>query len=59
MTNTTRKFRPLPLLETENERNFIFLRIFETLKNIEVDFPLLIPTGNDAKTRTAQNFYQK
>lgn len=57
MTNTTRKFRPLPLLETENERNIIFLRIFDTLKNIEVDFPLLIPTGNDAKTRTAQNFY--
>jgi hypothetical protein len=47
MTNTTRKFRPLPLLDAENDRNTLFCRIFETLKNIESEHALLIPSGND------------
>jgi len=59
MTNSNRKFRPLPLLEIEEERNQLFIKIFETLKNIETEYPLLLPTGNDAKSRTTQNFYQK
>ena len=59
MTNSTRKFRPLPLLDAENDRNALFCRIFETLKNIESEHALLIPAGNDSKARTSQNFYQK
>ena len=49
----------MPLLEAEDERNQIFLKIFETLKNIEQDFPLLLPSGSEVKNRTSQNFYQK
>jgi hypothetical protein len=35
LTNTKRKFRPLPHLDVEEERNMLFQKIFETLKNIE------------------------
>jgi hypothetical protein len=37
----------LPLLDAENDRNTLFCRIFETLKNIESEHALLIPSGND------------
>jgi hypothetical protein len=34
------------------------MRIFETLRNIENDFPLLITgTGNDRSNRSGANFY--
>ena len=36
-----------------------FLKIFDTLRNIELDIPLLISAGNDRQSRTQQNFYQK
>lgn len=59
LTNATRKFRPLPHLETEDERNILFQKVMDTLKNMEQEFPLLLPSGTDAKSRTTQNFYQK
>ena len=52
MTNPNRKFRSLPKLDIEDERNNILIKIFDTLKNIEVEYPLLLPSGNDAKSRT-------
>jgi len=52
LTNQTRKFRALPLLEVEDARSVLFAKIFDTLKNIEAEFPLLLPSGNDAKSRT-------
>ena len=38
-----------------------FSRIFDTLKNIEADFPLLVPTQNDraAPARSGPNFHSK
>lgn len=59
LTNQSRKFRALPHLEIEDERNQLFIKIMDTLKNIEAEYPLLLPTGTDAKSRTTQNFYQK
>lgn len=44
-------------MEVEDERNALVLKILETLKNIEQEHPLLLPAGNDAKSRTTQNFY--
>jgi len=43
----------------ENERSIRLLKVFNTLRNIEADFPLLISTGNDRQSRTAQNFFSK
>lgn len=59
MTNPHRKFRPLPKLDIEDERNTLFLQIFDTLRNIEGMHPLLLPSGNDPSSRTASNFYKK
>jgi len=59
LTNTTRRFRALPLLEIEDARSVLLAKLLDTLKNIEQEFPLLVPSGNDAKARTTQNFYQK
>ena len=57
LTNTTRKFRALPLLEVEDQRSILFGKVFTTLKNIEQEFPLLLPNSADAKSRTTTNFY--
>jgi hypothetical protein len=35
------------------------MKIFNTLRNIEQDYPLLVSTGNDRQSRTAQNFFSK
>ena len=35
------------------------MKIFNTLRNIEHDYPLLISTGNDKQSRTAQNFFSR
>lgn len=37
-----------------------FKRIFDTLRNIEAEFPLLVPTQNDraAPARSGQNFFK-
>jgi len=43
----------------ENERAVRLMKVFNTLRNIEIDFPLLISTGNDRQSRTAQNFFSK
>ena len=40
-------------------RVFKFLKIFDTLRNLENDYPLLISTGNDRQARTQQNFFNK
>ena len=43
----------------EEERAVRLMKIFNTLRNVEIDFPLLISTGNDRQSRTAQNFFSK
>lgn len=52
MTNATRKFRPLPKLETENQRNTLFCQILDTLRNIEQHHPLLVATGTESAARS-------
>ena len=52
LCNRERLFnQPEPFLE-EVERQRKFQIIFETLKNIEIDFPLLISAANDRQSRT-------
>ena len=59
LCNQTRKFREFPQAELEEGRNTLFMKVFDTLRNIEQEHPLLIPNANDAKSRTTSNFYQK
>ncbi len=57
MCNQDRKF-PITVQEVEeNLRHERLSRIFETLKNIENDYPLLIGGPNDWAARTGQNFF--
>lgn len=57
MCNEERNF-PMTLQEKEEIlRGERFQRIFDTLKNIENDFPLLIPSNNERAARSGQNFY--
>ena len=61
MCNTERNF---PMTKQEKEeilRSERFSRIFDTLKNIETDYPLLVPTQNDrsAPARSGPNFHNK
>jgi hypothetical protein len=59
MCNQERKFKvPKPYLE-EVERERQFQIVFDTLRNIENDFPLLISSANDRQARTQQNFFSK
>jgi hypothetical protein len=58
MTNSTRIFKTFSHLAEEEERSHLFVKILDTLRNIEAEFPLLISTNSDPKARTAQNFYQ-
>lgn len=47
-------------LTEEEERSEHFERIFTLLANIENDnVPLLISSGQDRQSRTAQNFFNK
>ena len=57
MTNSTRTFKTFSHLAEEDERSEIFMRILDTLKNIEAEIPLLISAGGDAKSRTASSFF--
>lgn len=59
MTNPHRRFRALPRLEIEEERNTLFMQIFDTLRNIEGMHPLLLPSGSDPTSRSSSNFYKK
>lgn len=53
MTNSTRVFRDFPQLEEEELRTQLFIKILDTLKNLEAEMPLLISANVDPKSRTA------
>ena len=60
MCNADRVF---PMTKQEKEeilRSERFNRIFDTLKHVEAELPLLVPTQNDraAPARSGQNFYK-
>ena len=57
MTNSSRTFKTFSHLAEEDERSEIFMRILDTLKNIEAEIPLLISAAGDTKTRTVSNFF--
>ena len=59
MCNTDRVFNKTRQESEEEARCQKFLRILDTLRNIENDFPLLISSGNDRQSRTQQNFFNK
>ena len=59
MCNKERQFETTKQTIDEDVRAERFVRIFDTLRNIEQDIPLLISAGNDRQSRTQQNFYQK
>ena len=59
MCNKERSFETSKQALDEDIRAERFLKIFDTLRNIELDIPLLISAGNDRQSRTQQNFYQK
>ena len=61
MCNKDRSFPVTAQMTEEVERSKLFAIIFDTLKNIEAEYPLLHPiAGTDARGgRTGQNFYQK
>jgi len=59
MTNSTRTFKTFANLNEEDNRSILFLKILDTLKNIEAELPLLISNGSDQKARTTQNFFNQ
>ena len=59
MCNKERNFEKTQQSLDEEIRAERFMKIFDTLRNIELDIPLLISAGNDRQSRTQQNFYQK
>lgn len=59
MCNSERVFNTTRQEQEEELRCQRFLKIFDTLRNIENDFPLLISSGNDRQSRTQQNFFNK
>jgi hypothetical protein len=52
MCNKERYFTTPRQADEEWERSQRFMIIFDTLRNIENDFPLLISTTNDRQSRT-------
>jgi len=52
MTNSTRTFRTFTHLSEEDDRSQLFVKILDTLKNIELELPLLISNGVESKSRT-------
>ena len=59
MCNKERVFEEPKQALDEMVRAEKFMKIFDTLRNIEQDIPLLISAGNDRQSRTQQNFYNK
>ena len=59
MCNKERSFPVTKQVIEEENRAKKFTKIFDTLRNIETDYPLLISSLNDRQSRTQQNFYQK
>ena len=59
MCNKERNFPTTKQVIEEENRAKKFTKIFDTLRNIETDYPLLISSLNDRQSRTQQNFYQK
>jgi len=52
MCNSERIFNKSKHEQEEESRAQKFLKIFDTLRNIENDHPLLISSGNDRNART-------
>ena len=52
MCNKERVFETPKQVLDEEHRCEKFLKIFDTLRNIELDIPLLISAGNDRQSRT-------
>ena len=52
MCNKERIFETTKQAIDEDLRCERFLKIFDTLRNIELDIPLLISAGNDRQSRT-------
>lgn len=59
MCNTERTFNKTKQEQEEETRAQKFVKIFDTLRNMENDFPLLLSSGNDRQSRTQQNFFNK
>ena len=59
LCNSERVFNKTRQEQEEESRAQKFIKIFDTLRNIENDFPLLISSGNDRQSRTQQNFFNK
>ena len=58
--NKKRTFIKPEQLTYEEERSELMERIFTMLSNIENDnVSLLVPSGHDRQSRTAQNFFNK
>ena len=60
MCNAERAF---PMTKQEKEeilRMERFMRVFDTLKNIEAEYPLMVPSQNEraAPARSGQNFFK-
>ena len=51
MCNAERTFNKTPEELEEEDRAKKFLKIFDTLRNFEQDYPLLISSGNDRQSR--------
>ena len=52
MCNKERIFETTKQAMDEEVRAERFMKIFDTLRNIELDIPLLISAGNDRQSRT-------
>ena len=57
--NKNRVFTQTRQFLEEEVRSQKFAKIFDSLRNIETDYPLLISSLNDRQSRTQQNFFQK
>jgi len=57
MCNADRNFPVTAQEQEECLRSDRFMRIFDTLRNIENDYPLLVSGGNERAARSSSNFY--
>ena len=51
MCNADRAFNKTVEEREEDDRAKRFIKIFDTLRNFEQDYPLLISSGNDRQSR--------
>ena len=58
--NKKRHFVKPEQMSYEEERSEVLERVLSLLNNVENDnIPLLVPSGHDRQSRTAQNFFNK